>query len=229
MVSLAILRPAAPLAYALALAGVIAAAAFAAEALVLPSPSSAQLLAVQADRWLVRHRVVQSVDRFGRGRRFRAICVGTWFGPVPQIPGRYPGALLVTSEARHLIAIRRHVLRIGKRLADDDTPAALAAFELAGCPWLLGAELSTALEDRSPLGFGRTRVDGRAALRFGFGSRRRWVELFVDPRTFRPLAAHVLVGHAAGWSRFRSASFSLAARVVRPFRRLINPPASRRL
>ncbi len=224
----AILRRGAPLAYAVSFAGMIAGAAFAVQALVLPRPSSARLLAVQADRWLVQHRVVRSVDRFGRGPRFRATCVETWFGPAPQLPGRNPGALLVTSGGGQLIAVRQdvhEVLRFGQHLADDDAHAALARFELAGCPWLLGNELSTVLEAGSPLGFERTRVDGQVALRFRFADRRRWVELFVDPKTFRPLAVHV----AAGWSRIRPASFALAARLVRRFRLLTNPPVARGL
>jgi hypothetical protein len=223
----AILRRAAPFTHAVALAAVLAGAAFVAEALVLPRPTSAQLLAVQADRWLVRHRVVQSVQRFGGGRHVRTTCVETWFGPDRQIPGRHPGALLVTSEGGPLIAVRREVYRalhLGRYLADDDAPAALVRFQLAGCTWLLGVALSTVLENRLPLRFARTTIDGQPALRFGFGRSGKRVDLFVDPKTYRPLAVQV----GAARSRIRPASFTVAP-LVRRFRLLTNPRARPRL
>jgi hypothetical protein len=217
----AILRCLAPLAYAVVLAAVIGGAAFAAQALVLPRPSRALLLAVQADRWLVRHRVVRSVDQIGPGPRFRAACVETWLGPAaPQIPHRGPGAVLFTSQGAQLIAVHREVLRVGAHLADDEGRSELARFELAGCPWVLGSELGAMLDARLSRDFARTRVDGQLALRFGLVRPKERVELFVQPNSFRPLAVHVSALHLEGWSRIRPGGAALASRLVRRFRAL---------
>lgn len=214
-----------PVVYAAVVAGALGGAAFASQALVLPRPSSAQLLAVQADRWLVRHRVIRSVQHVGGHPRVRATCVQTWLGPAAAIPVRDPGAIVVTSQGSRLIDVRKEVFRFGRGLTDAESPSALATFELAGCPWLLGSRLSAALELHQPIGFSRTRVGARAALEFRLRHGRRRIEIFVDARTFRPLAVAVSAPHVRGWSMLERGSFGLAERLVRQFRLLLNPPA----
>ena len=207
---------------AIALLVVLGAAvgAFGLEVLSLRRPTHEQLLAVQADRWLARHTAMRSVERIG-ARRVSATCVRTWMGPFGFLHRRVSGSLVVTT-AGALAVARGEIVRVGAALADDDQPLATLEVELAGCTGVLARRLSNALADRRPLGSVATTIAGRTAYRFDLKRRHSVLQLFVDPRTSRPIALH-LVGPTDAWARLRPQSEAVARNVFDRYLFLTHP------
>jgi hypothetical protein len=207
---------------------VIGGAAFGAETLALPRPSSADLLAVQADRWLVRHRLMRSIQHLGGAVTIRTACMQTWLGPTAGIRERSPGEILATSDGGRFVLVRGNVFRVGPRLVSVGAPWAAARFRL-GCPRLLGKELGDALEARLPIRVFHTNQRGRPALELWLRTRVQQLELFVDVRTFQPLAVRLTTPLVTGWSTLQPGSFGLADKLVRRFRSVTEPGTARRV
>ena len=93
-----------------AVTGAVAVTAFLLQVVALPRANHDQLLAVQVERWLVRHRVIDSTA-FRHGGRITSTCVSSWFGPVPPLRHRVRASLLVTSRRQSLVAESREVFR----------------------------------------------------------------------------------------------------------------------
>ena len=196
-----------------AVTGAVAVTAFLLQVVALPRPKHGQLVAVQVERWLVRHRVIDSTA-FRAGARITSTCIGSWFGPVPPFRHRVRASLLVTSGHQRLVAERGEVFRGGVRLRDDETAQAVNAIELAGCPWWLSRRLGDVLQRRGPLVVS-TVTSGRAyRLRLGHGTNA--LELLVNRATFQPIAID-LGGRPGGRARLRPGSQAGLLRVARSF------------
>jgi hypothetical protein len=190
----------------------------------LPRPSRSELVAVQVERWLVRHPAVESTAKLA-GRRVTSTCVGSWVGPVPLLPRRVRASLMVTSEHQDLLGERGDVFRGNVRLREDETMRAYDAVELAGCPWWLGSRLGNVLQRRAPLVVTAAKIDGRRAYRVRFGRDPGGVELDVARGTSAPIAVHV-DGRFGGWARLRPGSYADVRRVERFFRAVARPGRS---
>jgi hypothetical protein len=190
----------------------------------LPRPTRGELVAVQVERWLIRHPAVHSTAKLA-GRRVTSTCVGSWVGPVPHLPRRVRASLIVTSKHQHLLGERGHVFRGNVRLREDETIRAFDAVELAGCPWWLGRQLGNVLQRRAPLVVIAATIDGRRAYRVRFGRGPRGLELDVARSTSAPIAVHV-DGRFGGWARLRPGSYADVHRVVRLFIAVARPGRS---
>src|SRR5919204_2566113 len=196
-----------------AVTGAVAVTAFLLQVVALPRANHDQLLAVQVERWLVRHRVIDSTA-FRHGGRITSTCVSSWFGPVPPLRHRVRASLLVTSRRQSLVAESREVFRGSVRLHDDETARAVNAIELAGCPWWLSRRLGDVLQRRRPLVVS-TAPTGRAyRLRFGHGSNA--LELVINRATLQPIAID-LGGRPGGGAHLRPGSHADLLRVARSF------------
>ena len=206
---------------------VVAAALVAAVTLqvtTLPRPTRSDLVAVQVERWLVRHRAVDSTASLA-GRRVTSTCIGSWVGPVPLVPHRVRASLVVTSTHQDLLGEGGDVFRGNVRLRDDETARAYDAVELAGCPWWLGRRLGNVLQRRAPVVVTTAKIDGRRAYRVRFGHGPGGLELDVARTTSAPIAVHV-DGRFGGWARLRPGSHADVLRVERFFSAVARPGRS---
>jgi hypothetical protein len=195
-------------------AAAIAGAGFALLAGTIPRPTAGELQGVLAERWLVRHLVVDSRGRLPDGGRFAATCVTSWIGPARYIPRRERGSLIVARPSGQLIITVSDLLRRSRSLADVDAERDTALAELAGCPSRLASRLGNALDRRLPLDFGVVRLLGGRALRFVLGRQR--LELYVDPVTSAPVALRFR-GAGGGWARLHEGTAGDIKRVTRYF------------
>jgi hypothetical protein len=193
---------------------VIAGDGFALLASTIRRPSAGELEGVLAERWLVRHLVVDSRGRLPDGRRFSATCVTSWIGPARYIPRRERGSLIVARPNGQLIITVSDLLRRARSLADVDSEPDVALAELAACPSRLANRLGTALDRRLPLDFRVVRLFGGRALRFVLGRER--LELYVDPVTSAPVALR-LRSAGGGWARLHEGTAGDIKRVTRYF------------
>src|SRR5919204_1179674 len=171
-------RALAPFAAGGGIAAAVGAVGFGLQAVTLPRASSAALAGVQAERWLVRHRVVDSTARID-GRAYSATCAGGWIGPARQFRKRTRGSLLVTSRRDQLVKVHGEVFRERGVLTDDDTPLAAAKIELAACPFSLGRVLGDSLARRRPLQLRTVTIFGRVAYRFVLPAAGGGLDLYV--------------------------------------------------
>jgi hypothetical protein len=190
----------------------------------LPRPTRSELIAVQVERWLIRHPAVESTAKLA-GRRVSSTCVGSWVGPVPLLPRRVRASLVVTTQHQDLLGERGDVFRGNVRLREDDTLRAYDAVELAGCPWWLGRRIGNVLQRRAPLAVIAAKIDGRRAYRVRFGRGPGGLELDVSRSTSAPIAVHV-DGRFGGWARLRPGSYADVHRVVRLFSAVARPGRS---
>ena len=182
-------------------AGAIAGAGFALLTTTIPRPTSGELAGVLAERWLVRHLVIDSRGSLPDGRRFAATCITSWIGPARHIPRRERGSLIVARPNGQYVITLSDLLRRTRFLADVDTPRDDALAELVGCPSRLASRLGDALDRRLPLDFRAVRIFGRPALRFVLGRHR--LELYVDPVTSAPMALRLRSAGGGCWARLR--------------------------
>jgi hypothetical protein len=193
---------------AFGLGAVVAVAAFGLQALALPRPSEAQLIATKTERWLTRHNAVKSVAKVG-SRTISTICVDVSVRKLPMLPRRTPASILVGQHVR-LVATRLEIFRAGRTLRDQDGAVEHAALIRAGCPGVLGLWLGKLLDHRVAVRAQLIVLDGRKALRLRFAREGRGFVLVVAPRTFAPIAVRL-----RGWARLSPANEAEAARSVR--------------
>jgi hypothetical protein len=196
------------------IAGAIAGAGFALVTTVIPTPTNGELAGVRAERWLVRHLVIDSRGSLSDGRRFAATCVTSWIGPARQIPRRERGSIIVARPNGQYVLTFSDLLRRTRSLADVDAQRDAALAKLAGCPLRLASWLGNALDRGPPLDFRAVRVFGRPALRFMLGRHR--LELYVDPATFVPVVLR-LGSAGGGWARLRKGTAADIKRVSGDF------------
>jgi hypothetical protein len=195
-------------------AAVIAGLGFALLAGTIPRPTAGELQGVLAERWLVRHLVVDSRGRLPDGRRFAATCVTSWIGPARYIPRRERGSLIVARPNGQYIITASELLRRARSIADVDAERDGALAELAGCPSRLAQRLGNTLDRRLPLDFRVVRMFGRRALRFVLGRER--LELYVDPVTSAPVALR-LRSAGGGWAHLHEGTAADITRATRHF------------
>ncbi|HEX6490863.1 MAG TPA: hypothetical protein VF002_05770 [Gaiellaceae bacterium] len=189
------------------LGAVVAAAAFGLQALALPRPSEAQLIATKTERWLTRHDALESVSKVG-SRTISSICVDVSVREYPLLPKRTQASILVAKHVR-LVATHLEIFRVGRTLRDQDGAVTTAGLIRAGCPRVLEFWLGKLLDHRVAVRERLIRFDRHRALRLQFGRADGGLVLIVAPRTFAPVAVRL-----RGWARLAPANKAEAARSV---------------
>lgn len=182
-------------------AALLASVAFGLQAVTLPRPSRAQLIATESMRWLTRQNAVESVALV-RGRRVSSFCVNATVGP---LDGRHRlnASLLITGR-RRLVDTRFASFRVGSTLREEDGPLPAIRAVRAGCPRTLERRIGRFLDKRAPVCVKRVFLQGRRMLRLFFGCPGRGLLLVVEPRTSVPVAIRV-AGQTTGWAYFSPA------------------------
>ncbi len=178
------------------LAALLASVAFGLQAVTLPRPSRAQLIAAETLRWLTRQDAVESVA-FVRGRAVSSYCVNATVGP---LDGRHRlnASLLITGR-RRLVDTRFASFRLGSALHEEDGPLPAIRAVRAGCPRTLQRRIGRFLDKRVPVCVRRVFLHGTPMLRLFFGCPGRGLLLIVEPRTSVPVAIRI-AGQGTGWA-----------------------------
>ena len=178
------------------LAALLASVAFGLQAVTLPRPSRAQLIAAETLRWLTRQDAVESVALV-RGRVVSSYCVNATVDPLDG-SHRLNASLLITGR-RRLVDTRFASFRLGSTLREEDGPLPAIRAVRAGCPRTLQRRLGRFLDKRAPVCVKRVFLDGTPMLRLFFGCPGRGLLLIVEPRTFVPVAIRI-AGQRNGWA-----------------------------
>jgi hypothetical protein len=195
-------------ALALLVAAVVVGAGYAAQRVVLRSPTHGELLAAKVEAALLRYRYMTSVVHVAGEPTRRAECLEGWEpGKNGRPAGR--GARVSFSDGERLILGDRRVARIVHAQNPTLLPP-IAEVQLAGCPRSITNHIYGRL-----LGSPRThavavRFAGRPALRLHVKTRRSVFDLFVDGRTLAPLGMQVVSRHVTGWSVVRPVKLTTA-------------------
>jgi len=179
------------------LAALLASVAFGLQAVTLPRPSRAQLIAAETLRWLTRQDAVESVALV-RGRPVSSFCVNATVGPFAGSSHPLNASLLITGR-RRLVDTRFASFRLGSTLREEDGPRATIRAVRAGCPRTLQRWIGRFLDNRVPVCAKRVDLHGMLKLRLFFGCPGRGLLLIVQPRTFVPVAIRI-AGQRAGWA-----------------------------
>jgi hypothetical protein len=172
---------------AIAVPAVIAALAFAVQALAFERPSQAKLFATEALRELVLFRAMSGMERLPTGRA-RSVCVEGWFH-APHRRRLNRGALVLLGDGTRLYDLG-HGIRSWNGMPAG--PLDRRRFLLAGCPRAFDARLASALVHGAKVSVRAVRVGHRRAYEVRAGKSR--VGLVVWAATFRPV--EVLLGPA---------------------------------
>ena len=179
------------------LAALLASVAFGLQAVSLPRPSRAQLIAAESLRWVTRQDAVESVALV-RGRPVSSFCVNATVGPFAGSPHPLNGSLLITGR-RRLVDTRFASFRLGSTLREEDGPLPAISAVRAGCPRTLQRWIGRFLDKRAPVCVKRVFLHGTPMLRLFFGCPGRGLLLIVEPRTFVPVAIRI-AGQRNGWA-----------------------------
>jgi hypothetical protein len=199
------------------LAALLASVAFGLQAVTLPRPSRAQLIAAETLRWLTRQDAVESVA-FVRGRAVSSYCVNATVGPLDG-SRRLNASLLITGR-RRLVDTRFASFRLGSALREEDGPLPAIRAVRAGCPRTLQRRIGRFLDKRVPVCVRRVFLHGTPMLRLFFGCPGRGLLLIVEPRTSVPVAIRI-AGQRTGWAYLSPAERrDLARPALRLSRRL---------
>jgi hypothetical protein len=171
------------------LAALFASVAFALQAVTLPRPSRAQLIAAETLRWLTRQDAVESVALV-RGRPVSSFCVNATLGPLAGSPHRLNASLLITGR-RRLVETRFASFQLGSKLREEDGPLPAIRAVRAGCPRTLERRIGRFLDKRAPVCVKRVVLRGMPMLRLFFGCPGRGLVLIVEPRTSVPVAIRI--------------------------------------
>jgi hypothetical protein len=205
---------------AFAVPAAVAALGVGIQAAAFSRPPHDALIATNAIRELLRYHVMRATENVG-GRRVRATCLQGWFRAMHRRRPA-PGALVVLSNGVKLYDFGRGVRRVGLRGVPSQRD--LARFLLAGCPRYIGDHVGSELVSSHWVDLDPSRADGASALALDYGRVRAPVEVFVDPRTYRPIEIHLSGYPAHGWSDLRPGGGAPAiARVRRAFHLPVRP------
>jgi hypothetical protein len=183
---------------AAAVGAAVLGAAWAVQAAALPAPDRADLIVARAAQWLSRYRFVESVFAVGGRRAVRARCLQSW---VPATRGRTQrGAVLHFGRTGTIVAPEGGARRVLGVAHGEASPLAVAQLELAGCPRLLSHVIEAYTQSLPDIRIRRSTVAGRPAIGFGLPLERGRMEIYVTPRTYRPIALSLAAGRYSGHS-----------------------------
>ena len=164
----------------------LAGASFALQAVALPRPTTGQLIAAGALRWVTRQRAIESTSAGSPGA---ALCVNATVR-LRRDPDIVHGSLLLANGKR-LFNTSRATFLVRRRLSEIDGQSAALAAVLAGCPRALERRLGRLLDQRAAvraMSLGRDRAD---LVRITFSEPSRGLSLLVLRQTSMPIAVRL--------------------------------------
>jgi hypothetical protein len=186
---------------AAAVGAVVLGAGWAVQAAVLPAPDRADLIVARAALWLSRYRFVESVFAVGGRRAVRAQCLERWI-PAKHGSARR-GAVLHFGRTGTIVAPEggaRQVLGVAR---GEPPQLAVAQLELSGCARPLSQMIEAYTQSLPDIRIRRVTVADRPAIGFGLPLERGRMEIYVTPRTYRPIALSLAAGRYSGHSLIR--------------------------
>jgi hypothetical protein len=186
------------------LVAAVGAAAWGLQAATLPRPTSGQLLAADAARWLTHYTRSTGVERLDGRRAVHSVCVQPWSPPYGTGILRH-GAALQLSDGEHLLSFGEHIAVLGPVRWSEPSFEPLVQLELAGCPHLLAGRVAAVLAAHRKVGMWHASVLGRPAIVLRLHTRLSEILLYVTPRKHRPIAVRVNAPNASGFGSFRLA------------------------
>ncbi|SRR6266516_469342 len=188
-------------AVAILVAAAVTGAGYGLERVLLRAPTHGELVAARIEGVLLRYRYLTSeIHVHGEPAR-RAVCLQGWQPGLNRRPaGR--GARILFSDGERLVLGDRRVVRI-TRAKHPTHLGPIAEVELAGCTRPVTNHLYGRLIDGRRAHAVHTTFRGRPALRLHVRTRRSTFNVYVDPRTLRPIGMRVGSHHVEGWSRIR--------------------------
>jgi hypothetical protein len=171
------------------------------QAAALPAPDRADLIVARAAGWLSGYRYVESVFAVGGRRAVRAQCLQTW---VPANGGGLQrGTVLHFGRTGTIVVPDGGVLQIRGVAHGEPSPLAVAQLQLAGCPSRLGHMIEAFTQSLPDVHIKRVTVADRPAIGFTLPLGSSRMEIYVTPRTYRPIALSLTTGRYTGHSLIR--------------------------
>jgi hypothetical protein len=171
------------------------------QAAALPAPERADLIAARTASWLSRYRFVESAFSVGGGPAVHAQCMQGWFSAGRR--GLQPGSVLHFGRSAAVVALEGRTLEVLGMAHRERPRLAVVQLELAGCPRLLARTIAAALQSPPGIRIERATVAERPAIAFTVTVKRGRLEVYVTPRTYRPIALSLTAGRFTGRSRIR--------------------------
>jgi hypothetical protein len=193
------------LAVAVAVSAVVVGAGWAAQRVILRSPTEAELAAARIEGALLRYRFVRSEIHVDDEPVRRTECLEGW---EPRRPGRPAGrgARVAFADGERLIMGDRRIIRVARAAHPTRLPP-VAEVQLAGCARALTNHIYSHLSaQRTPAL--ETAFHGRAALSLRVRTPRTRFTLYVDPATLEPFALRLRSRGIFAWSALRPAKLT---------------------
>ena len=184
---------------ACAVVGSVLGLAWGAQAAGLEKPTPGERVAARSVAWLLRYRLVESALRVNGGRPVHGSCLQGWIGKRGHLRR---GTVLALDNGLTLVHTQASIRVLGATTREPGT-LPLVQLELGGCSRVLAPRSGAALQSGRPLRLLNRRVDGRPALAFTVHEGRTRMTVFVQRRTYRPLAVEARSSRFHGHSRIR--------------------------
>jgi hypothetical protein len=172
---------------------------YAAQRLLLRTPTRAELVAAHAVGVAVAYRYVESEIHIPGRPVVHAACLEGWEPEVNGRPGGR-GAQIVFSDGERLVLGDRRIARITKGPITSKLPP-FAAVELAGCPRSLTNRIAMKLVDGSRSRAVPVAFAGVRALGIRMRTKRAVLNVYVNRDTLVPLGVRVETAGIVAWSR----------------------------
>jgi hypothetical protein len=171
------------------------------QAAALPAPDRADLIVARAAAWLSGYRFVESVFAVGGHRAVRGRCLQSWI-PAGRA-GAQPGTVLHFGRTGTIVAPDGGTVQVLGVVHGEPSSLVAAQLELAGCPRRLGHLIEAYTQSLPDVRIKRITVADRPAIGFGLPLERGRMEIYVTPRTYRPIALSLTAGRYTGHSLLR--------------------------
>jgi hypothetical protein len=171
------------------------------QAAALPAPERAELIVARTALWLSRYRFVESAFAVGGSPAVRAQCLDGWFRAARS--GSARGTTLHFGRTATIVSLQGRTLEVLGMARRERSRLAAVQLELAGCPALLASAISTDLQSPHSVRLERATVADRPAIGFDVPLKHGGMEVYVTPRTYRPIALSLTAGRFAGRSHIR--------------------------
>ena len=168
------------------------------QAVALPPPGRAELVAAHAAAWLFRYRLVESTFTIGTGLAVHATCTETWF----RLPGGQSdrGEVLRMSNGFGIVTLQPRDLDVIGGHRGEARWLPRAQLELAGCPRLLADQIVRAVKSAHKPRLTNSSESGRPVLTLHLRSTPLRLVVLLRPKTDRPVGLRVAGGGYVGHS-----------------------------
>ncbi|HVA30793.1 MAG TPA: hypothetical protein VMU58_05955 [Gaiellaceae bacterium] len=186
---------------AAAVGAAVLGAGWAVQAAALPAPERADLVAAHAASWLSRYRFVVSAFAVGGEPAVHAQCLQGWFSPDGR--AKRPGMVLHFGRHAAVVALAGRPLDVLAVPGGEHARLAAVQLALAGCPHLVSREIVAALDSQRGIRSERATVADHPAIALDVPVEHGRMQVYVTPRTYRPIAISLDLSRFSGRGRIR--------------------------